>query len=137
MLAEERREFRVVGVLVFTAEDEVDGAIEGGDGLGGGVDVGGLGIVEELDAIDGGDELEAVLDGLEFLDSSADGVGGRSGEARGANSGENVFDVVLAFERDAGKWKDAFGGGVLRRAIDDVAVFDPCPLGYGCSSENQ
>jgi hypothetical protein len=39
---------------------------EGGDGLGGGVHVGGLGVVVELDAVDGGHKLQAVLDGLEF-----------------------------------------------------------------------
>ncbi len=47
---------------------------EGGDGLGGGVDVGGLGVVVELDAVEGGDVFEAMLDGLEVFDGAADGV---------------------------------------------------------------
>ena len=49
---------------------------KGGDGLGRGVDVGGLGVVVELDAVDGGDVFEAMLDGLELFDGVADGVGG-------------------------------------------------------------
>ena len=52
--AQQRRELGVVGVLVFAAENEVNAAWECGDGLGGGVDVGGLGVVVELDAVERG-----------------------------------------------------------------------------------
>ena len=89
---------------------------EGGDGLGGGVDVGGLGVVVELDAVDGGDEFEAMLDGLEVFNGGADGVGRGSGEAGGADRGEDIFHVVLALERDSGERHDFFGGRVLRGA---------------------
>ena len=84
---------------------------ECGDGLGGGVDVGGLGVVVELDAVDGGDVFEAVLDGLEIFDGGANGFGGGSGEARGADGGEHVFDVVLALERDSAERHYVLGRG--------------------------
>ena len=80
--AEQIGELGVVGVLVFAAEDEVNAAGECGDGLGGGVDVGGLGVVVEFDAVDGGDVFEAMLDGLEILDGRANRLRRRLRRAR-------------------------------------------------------
>src|ERR1700719_1321394 len=90
-LVEQGRELGVVGVLVLAAEDEVDVAGEGLQGLEGGVDVSGLGVVVEVDAVDGADELEAVLDGIEAGDGGADDLGGDAGAARGGDGGEDVL----------------------------------------------
>ena len=50
----------------------MDVAGEGSNGFGGSVDVGGLRVVVIVDAVVGGDELEAMFDGFEFFDGFAD-----------------------------------------------------------------
>src|SRR5271156_3503861 len=80
----ERTHEAVVGVLVLAAKDEVNARGEGRDGLHGGVDVRGLRVVIVVDSVDGSDELKAVLDGAEGLDSAPDGLGSNLGEAGGA-----------------------------------------------------
>ena len=92
-LAEQRREFRVVGVFVLAAEDEMDAGGKCGDGLGGGVHVGGFGVVVELDAVDGGDVFQAMLDGLEFLDGAADGGDGAPAR-RAAHTAASTFSTL-------------------------------------------
>ena len=79
---------------------------EGGDGLGGGVDVGGLGVVVVLDAVDGGHELEPMLDGLELLDGAANCLGRHAGEAGRDDSGQHILDIVRALERNSGERHD-------------------------------
>jgi hypothetical protein len=124
--AEQVGEFGVVGGLVFAAEDEVDAAGEGGDGLWRGVDVGGLGVVVEVDAVEGGDEFQAMLDGLEAA-TVCGWLRGGAGEAGRADSGEDVLDVVLALEGNLGRGQD----GLSRRFLwggRRSAVLDPGAL---------
>ena len=99
-LAQQRREQRVVRAFVFAAQDEVNAGREGGDGLGGGIDVGGLGVVVVLDAVDRGHVLQAVLDGLELLDGAANCLGRHAGQTSGNNSGQHILNVVRALERN-------------------------------------
>ena len=115
----------------------MDAAGKCGDGLGGGVHVGGFGVVVELDAIHGGDVFQAMLDGAEVLYGAAHGGAGAAGEARGANRGEDIFHVVRALEGDAAKGMMGSGGADLRVAEEDFAVLNPCALKTGCSMENQ
>lgn len=147
-LAEEWGEGGIVAALVFAAEDEVDAAVEGEQGLLGGVDVGGLAVVVVINAADVADELQAVLDGLEGLHGLADGFGGDAGEACGGDGGEDVFDVVRAAQVDVGEGEDRFGcagfGGEEDDAVavDEGALFDaadaaePEDLGVGLGGDH-
>ena len=76
---------------------------ECGNGLGGRIHVGGLGVVVVLHAIERGHVLQAVLDGLELFNRPANGLGGDAGQARGAHRGQHVFNVVLALERNSAR----------------------------------
>ena len=70
-----------------------------------------------------------MLDGLELLDGVANGFGGGSGEARGADRGQHILDVVLALEGNLAEGHDRSQSARPRvSAIDDVAVLDPCAL---------
>src|SRR5580692_4159764 len=131
MLTQKLGELRVIGVLVFAAKDQVNWMVERGDSLGGGVDVGGFRIVEELDAVDCGYVFKAMLNGFEFLDSATDGVGSCSCKPRSADRSKNVLDVVLALERNARKRNDPLDGRVFGGAINDMSGFDPCALRHG------
>jgi len=77
--AEEIVEDGIVAALVFAAENQVNVAGERFEGLDGGIDVGGFGIVVVIDAGDFGDEFEAVLYGLEISDSVANLFGRAAG----------------------------------------------------------
>jgi hypothetical protein len=94
-LAQQGRQHGVGRALVLAAEDEMNAATEGGDGLGGGVHVGGLGVVVELDAVAGGHVLQAMLDGLEVFDGAANGIGRDAGR-RAATTAASTFSKLCA-----------------------------------------
>ena len=73
----------------------MNAAGESGDGLGGGVDVGGLGVVVVLDAVEGGDVFQAMLDGLEVFDGCADGFDGAPAR-RAAQTAASTFSTLCA-----------------------------------------
>ena len=130
-------ELGVVGVLVFAAEDEVNVAGECGDGLGGGVDVGGLGVVVDFDAVEGGDVFEAMLDGLELLDGGADGFGGAPAR-RAAQTAASTFSTLcspLSGMLVSGMTCSGAASGAERKRMDPPSTHAPCST--GCSSENQ
>ena len=96
------REGRVVAAFVLTSHDYEQAAGKCCDGLQGGVDVGGLGVVEKFDAGDFGDEFEPVFDAREA--AYARGNGGRlgAGKKSGAGRRQNIFEIVLAAQGDVG-----------------------------------
>ena len=86
------------GALQRAAEDQVDRAGVGGEGLEGGVDVGRLGVVHPGHAGDDADDLQAVHDPGEAAQGGGD-VGRRHAERRGRRrGGQRVGHVVLALE---------------------------------------
>ena len=97
-----------------------------GNGLGSCIDVGGLGIVIDFNAVERGDIFEAMLDGFELLDGVAHRFRRGSGQARGADSGKHIFDVVLALERDAAERHHGLRRSILCCAVNDRSAFDPC-----------
>ena len=103
---------------------------KGGDGLGRGVDVGGLGVVIELDVVDGGDVLKAMLDSAEGLNGGADCGSRDAGQTRGDHSSQHVLDIVRALEGNLGERHDGFNGRIFGRSVDQVAGLDPRSLGY-------
>ena len=99
--AQQRRKRRVVGALVFAAENQVNAAGKRRNRFGGGVDVGGLRVVVELDAVDGGNKFQAMLDSLKILDGAGDRRrAGHAGQPRCADRSQHILHVVLAFERN-------------------------------------
>ena len=109
----------VVGVLVLASQDQVNITRERRDRLGRGVDVGSLGIVVVIDAVDGSHEFQAMLDRVERRDRAGDGLGGYVGHAGGANGSQHILDIVLAFERNPGqrKHRDRVASAPTRRNI--------------------
>jgi hypothetical protein len=106
----------------------VNAGIEGGDGLHGGVDVGGLGVVVVFDAVDGGDVFEAMLDGVEVFDGLANRLRWSTGKPSGADGGENVLDVVRALEGDFAEGRMGSMGASGAFAEDQVSILEPCTL---------
>ena len=78
----------------------MDAAGKRADRFHGGIDIGGLGVVIELDPSDASDKLEPMFDSAKSADSFTNDVVGNSGQLGGAYRGQNIFDVVLAFERN-------------------------------------
>src|SRR5690242_19271157 len=99
-LAQRLAQCGVVTALVFAAENDQDAAGKSIESFQSGVDIGGLGIVEETDAVELRDEFQAVLDALEGADSFSD-IGGRDAREAGRRRGcQNVFEVVRAGQRN-------------------------------------
>ena len=127
----------VVGVLVFAAQDQVDISRKRGDRLGRGVDIGGLGIVVVVDAVNGGHELQPMLDRMERRDRARNDLGRYIRHAGRANRGQHILDIVLALERNLGQGKHRDRRGLLRcakhhhavheesAAADDLAAAEP------------
>src|SRR5271163_5333959 len=82
-LLNERAHKAVVGVLVLATQDQVNARREGRNGLHGGIDIGGFGVVVVVDAVDSGDKFKAVLYGVEGFDRAADGFGCNLGKTGG------------------------------------------------------
>ncbi len=74
-LLQQSMELGVVGVLIFAAENEVNVPRKGGNCFCRGVDVGGLGVVVVVDALDGGNKLQPMLNGMEGRDRPGNGLG--------------------------------------------------------------
>src|SRR5271156_904543 len=129
-LLNERAHEAVVGVLVLAAENQVDTGWEGRDGFHGGIDVRGFGVVVVVDTVDVGHEFKPVFYGAKALDSNADLIGRDSGETGSADGGEDVFDIVLAFERDGGCLEDEFGRRLFGSAEINCAVVDEGSLAH-------
>src|ERR1035441_7601809 len=124
MGSQQRSKLAVVGVLVFTAEYEVNAGGEGRNGFSRGVDIGSLGVVIKLDTVDRRDVFEAMLDGPEILDNLTNNVNRSSRQPRCAYGGQHVFNIVLALERNSGQRKDGLNALVLTRSINDLSTFD-------------
>ena len=97
----------------------MNAATEGGDGLGGGVYVGGLGVVVVLDAVSSSHVFEAVLDGAEIFDGAANGFSRNTGKTGGNHSGQHILDVVRAFKRNPSRRNHIFRGRIRGGAIGD------------------
>src|SRR5579884_1242567 len=97
-LAQEIVQDRVIAALVFAAEDHVDVAGERFERLDGCIHIGGLGVIVEIYAVDGGHVLEAVLDGFEFLHGFADAVGLAADQRPYADGREDIFQIVRTLE---------------------------------------
>ena len=106
--------------------------------LSGGVDVGGFGVVVEVDAVDGGDEFEAMLDGVEGFDGGADDA--RTVHRRGARRRRRRGRFRRCAAPLSGipvRGRSSRWARLWRRGKTIDAVFDPGALSTGCSRENQ
>ncbi len=101
---------------------------EGGDGLGGGVHVGGLGVVVELDAVAGGHVLQAMLDGMKLFDGAANSLGRDLRQPRGHHRGQHILVVVRAFERNPAQGHDLFDRRIPGGAINHKTLLQPGSL---------
>ena len=100
MLADRVEQGRERLALLAAAEDRVDAALEGADADRGGGDVGRLGVVDEADAADLGDLLEAVRDAGEAAQPLAHRLAVEPHRERRGGGGHRVGDVVLAEEAE-------------------------------------
>lgn len=110
-------ERRVVAAFVLATEDDENFSRESGESFESGIHVGGFGVVEIADAVKFGDEFETMLDSGKSADGGGDFCGLGSGKASGSNGSENIFEIVIAGERDVFAMKNDFFGAVL--AEDD------------------
>ena len=101
-LAQQIVEHGVVTAFVFPAEDQVDVRRERFQGLDRGIHVGGLGIVVILDAPQGGDILQTMLDCLEVVHGLADCSRRAAEERARAHRSQRVLRVMSSFQRDLG-----------------------------------
>ena len=119
-LPEKSGERREITILVLAAQNDEQAAGKGLDGLGGGVHVGGLGVVEEADAGDFRDKLEAVLDAGKTAHARGDGRGFDTQQECGCGSRQNILNVVLAAQTDVAEAEQC---GIFAGAPeDDLAV---------------
>ncbi len=99
-LGEQRVENAVVAALVLAAQDDVDAAGEGLQGLDGGVHVGRLGVVVIVDPGDGGHKFQAVLDRLEVLDRGANPGSFDTGKRAHHHCRQHIFEIMRALQSD-------------------------------------
>src|SRR6185437_9762698 len=81
-------------------------------------------------AVDFGDKLQAMLDGAKLFDCGADALRSDAGDASGTHGGKDIFDIVLAFERNGRGFQNEFGSGLLGSAEEDRAFVDEGSLAH-------
>ena len=95
-LGDDRRQLVEVDALVAAAGDEHDRRLEGPERGDDRVGLGALRVVDEADAVDDRDRLEAVLDAGEGRGRAADRVGRDAEQQPDGDRGQRVRDVVGA-----------------------------------------
>ena len=103
------REGRVVAAFVLASQNYEQAAGKCFDGLQGGVDVGGLGVVEKADAGDFRHEFEPVFDAREAAHARSNGGRFGAGKKSRTGGGENIFEIVLAAQGDVGTFEQERG----------------------------
>src|ERR1035437_10192738 len=109
----------------------MNAATEGGDSLSGGVHIGGLGVVVELDAVARGNVLQAMLDGLKLLDGRANYTGRHASLTRGNHRGQHILHVVRALKWNSAQRHYLFRGRIFSGAVDYIPLFEPGSLRDG------
>ena len=79
-----------------------------------------------IDAVEGGDVFQAVLDGFEFFDGLADGFEEAPARRAAQTAGQNIFDVVIAFEGILLRGTTVSGAAV--GGAEEDAALRPCAL---------
>ena len=64
--------------------------------FGSGVHVGGLGVVVEVDAVDGGHEFQAMFDGLKLLDGAGNRRRATTPASRAAQTAASTFSTLCS-----------------------------------------
>ena len=98
-LADEVVDLRIVIAFVLAAKDEDRRCGHGLEGIPAGVDIGGLGVVDETDTADGGHVLETMRDALERHEALADDLFLDTDDVSGYRSCHRIEDVMPSFER--------------------------------------
>lgn len=118
-----------IDVLIRSAGNQHDGAIEGIEGRSDGLRYRSGGIVVPVNAILLGEKLEAMLDPRKGGDGSRDCRGIESESAARERRGEEIFALVLARDEEAGR-KDFFRGSRIAGGCEEAAArglgLDPC-----------
>ena len=137
-LAQQVVQYRVVAALVLAAENQVEVCRERFQRLDGRVHVGGLGVVVVVDAADGRHKFQAMFDRLEIAHRLANFLGCASHQSACAHGGQNILEIVCAFQRYLGNLHDLalrhslFAPSVRENDVaitkDDVAVTHPRAL---------